>query len=265
MSKMDHVRARDVMSRDIMSFDKDSSIERIVTLMNKRAVTKFPVVDDGKLIGLVSDEEIVDKLGSIRTRTITPSSLHVSSIMKREFFSIDADEEIFRVMERAKSGGIGIFPVLEQGALAGVITKSDLLQFIDSETKLEDIMVSPVKSVSPEDRIVHARRIMVDNGIERLPVLKEGKVVGIVAAMDIALFLYEFRMRVDNKYQQARLDNLLVEHAMKRDVITADKTTSVKGAAKIMYEKGVGCLPIVNSLGKIEGIVTRTDLIKTMT
>jgi len=256
------LRAKDIMSKKVIGVDKDESIERVIHLMEKERITKFPVLEDGKLIGLVSDEEIVDKLGSVRTRTITPSALHVSSIMVRDFFSVSTEEEVSRMVERAKLGGIGIFPVLEDGRLAGVITKSDLLQLVKSDKKLGEIMVTPVKSVAPDDRVVHARRIMVDNGIERLPVLREGRVEGIIAAMDLALFLYEFRMRVENKYQQARLDGLLVDHAMKRDIEKASKNMSAKEAAALMQRENVGCLPIVDDSGKIEGMVTRTDLIK---
>jgi len=254
--------AKEIMSRKIVAVDKDESIERVINLMNKERITKFPVLEDGELIGMVSDEEIVDKLGSIRTRTITPSSLHVSSIMVKDFFSVGPEEDISKIVDRAKLGGIGMFPVVEDSKLLGVITKSDLLPFVESERTLEEIMVTPVKSVAPDDRIVHARRLMVDNGIERLPVLREGKVEGLLAAMDVALFLYEFRMRVQNKYQQARLDSLLVEHAMKRDIITASKDMSAKEAAQLMHRENIGCLPLVDVLGKITGMVTRTDVIK---
>ncbi|MDY6985036.1 MAG: CBS domain-containing protein [Candidatus Thermoplasmatota archaeon] len=254
--------SKDLMNKEIIGVDKDESIERVINLMKKHRITKFPVLEDGELIGIVSDEEIVDKLGSVRTRTITPSSLHVSSIMARDFFTVSADEEISKVIDRAKLGGIGIFPVLEDSKLLGVITKSDLLPLVESEKTLEEIMVTPVKSLAPDDRIVHARRLMVDNGIERLPVLREGRVEGILAAMDLALFLYEFRMRVQNKYQQARLDSLLVEHAMKRDIITASKDVSAKEAAQLMHRENIGCLPLVDVFGKITGIVTRTDVIK---
>ncbi len=254
--------AKEIMSKEIIAVDKDESIERVINLMNKERITKFPVLEDGELIGIVSDEEIVDKLGSVRTRTITPSSLHISSIMARDFFTVSVDEDISKLIERAKLGGVAMFPVLENNELVGVITKSDLLPFVESEKRIEEIMVTPVKSLAPDDRIIHARRLMVDNGIERLPVLREGMVEGILAAMDLALFLYEFRMRVQNKYQQARLDNLLVEHAMKRDIITASKDMSAKEAAQLMYKENIGCLPIVDVFGKIAGIVTRTDVIK---
>jgi CBS domain-containing protein len=60
------------------------------------------------------------------------------------------------------------------------------------------------------------------------------------------------------------MGNLLVEHAMKKEPITIDGDTTVKKAAELMRTENVGCLPVVDSLRKIEGIITRTDLIKTI-
>jgi len=256
--------ARDIMQGDVISVDKDCSLERIITLIEKNNITKIPVIENEKLTGLVSDEEIVDKLGSVRTRRISPSSMHVSSVMIRDFDFVKPDEDLSKMIEMCKGSGIAMFPVVDDGTLVGVITKSDILPFVDTGVPVGDIMTKNLRIVARANRIIHARRLMVDNGIERLPVLEEGKLVGIITSTDIALFLYEFRMRVDTKYQHARMGNLLVEHAMKKEPITIDSDTTAKKAAELMYQENVGCLPVIDSLGRIEGIITRTDLIKTI-
>ena len=256
--------ARDIMQGEVISVDKDCSLERIIALMEKHNITKIPVIDDEKLTGIVSDEEIVDKLGSVRTRLISPSSMHVSSVMLRNFDFVKSDEELSRMIEASKRSGIAMFPVVEDETIVGVITKSDILPFVDSMVPVGDIMMKKLHAVAPDNRIIHARRLLMDNEIERLPVLHEGKLVGLITSTDIALFLYEFRMRVDTKYQHARMEHLLVEHAMKKEPITTDVDTTAKKAAEIMHKENIGCLPVVDSLGKIEGLITRTDLIKTI-
>jgi len=261
---MKGMKARDVMSRDVITIDKDSSIERAKAFMEKHGITKIPVTEAGELRGVISDEELVDKLGSIRTRMVAPSALHVSSVMLKEFKAVNIEDPVKGIVERAKERGVALFPVLEENRLCGVITKSDLLPFVESNASVESVMTSPVHVAAPDDRIAHARRLMVDNGIERLPVLRGGMLSGIISAMDIALFLYDFRMHVEAKHQQARLENALVEHAMKLEVFSIEKSASVKEAAEIMYRENIGCLPVIGHVRKIEGIVSRTDLIKTI-
>jgi CBS domain-containing protein len=51
---------------------------------------------------------------------------------------------------------------------------------------------------------------------------------------------------------------------MRTPAICADQTITIKEAAEKMMKDGVGCLPIVDSMGIIQGMVTRTDLIKTI-
>ncbi|MCD6157793.1 MAG: CBS domain-containing protein [Euryarchaeota archaeon] len=291
-------KAADLMTRDVIVLPKAASLNEFVKIMEKYGITKVPVVDDGKFVGVISDRSVLDKIGSIRSGTISPSRIHVSSLTSHEegkdYYVISPDTPIERVVSIAKDTEVPMFVVMEEGEIAGVITKSDLLRLVKSDVPIEKIMKRNVFSVAPDDRIIHARHMMLNENIERLPVLHKGIVVGIISEMDIALHLVKIKEHTPTKWIQQHLREALIRDVMKTEVICADLNTSASDAAQIMWDEGIGCLPIVlwksdedesqniedmdstirsilemriksgkiRGYPKIMGIITRTDLIR---
>ncbi|MBI4392371.1 MAG: CBS domain-containing protein [Euryarchaeota archaeon] len=259
------MKAKDLMTTDIISVDKDEKLEMVVSTMRKARISKVPVTEKGKLVGVITDGSIADELGSIKTKGMQASALHASSAMTKEFHSVGPDAEFGDIIEICKKDNVGLLPVVENGRLQGIITKADILKFVDSHAQLHTVMQRTLHAVHPGERVVHARRMMLDHGIERLPVIEQGKVVGMVGEYDIALGLDEFKKKYPPNHQAAQLKNFLVDDIMVRNVISARPETSIRDAAKTMLEKDVGALPVVDGTGKIAGMVTRTDLIRSGT
>jgi CBS domain-containing protein len=244
---------------------KQDRIENVLDLMRKHNISKIPVVDDGRLVGIITDGEVLEELGAAKNRSISPTNLHVSGAMQRDVKTVLPDTEMRAVVETCKQEGVGMVPVVESnpgGRLLGVITKADLLRLVDSKAPVRDVMKKQLHSVEPTDRLIHARRLMMDHGIERLPVLDQGKLVGILSEMDIALALDDFKKRYSPEHQKNQIKNLLVEDVMKRQVITAPPDLTAKAAAERMRAEDIGCLPVVTGDDHIAGMVTRTDLIR---
>lgn len=294
----DFKTARDIMTEDVVVLPKAASLNEFIRIIKKKAITKVPVIDDGKFVGVISDRSILDKIGSIRSGTISPSQIHVSSLTSHEegkdYIIVSPDAPINDIIRQAKEYEVPMFIVMENEEIVGVITKSDLLRLVNSEVPLEKIMVRNVYSVNPEDRLIHARHIMLDNNIERLPVLHKGIVVGIISEMDIAVHLVKIKEHTPTKWLEQHLRDALVKEAMITEVICATPDMTAKDAAKIMWDEGIGGLPVVLyksyedekqnvddmdeelreilemriSYGKIPGypkimgFVTRTDLIR---
>lgn len=254
---------RDVMSKDLVTVDKDRSLKDVLDLMAKHHITKIPVTEDGELVGIITDGKIADKLGQAHNKGLQTSRLRASSVMEKDFLVAHPDEELKRLLADVGKPGITMVPVVQGKKLVGVVTKADLLHLVKSDAKLQSIMKTELKSVSPGERIVHARRLLLDNDIARLPVLENGKVAGILSDHEIANALASLKT-ADAHVQKATVRDLEVGPYMRRKVIVAKPDMSAKDAAKKMLDENVGALPIVNSRGTIEGIVTRTDLIKTM-
>jgi CBS domain-containing protein len=146
--------------------------------------------------------------------------------------------------------------------LVGVVTKADLLRLVESKAPLSSLMKRELKTVSPGERLIHARRLLLDNDIARLPVLEGGKVKGIIAEHEIAGAFANLKT-ADAHVQRVNIRDLEVSSYMRREVVTGTPEMSAKEAAQRMLKEHVGALPVVAPNGTIQGIVTRTDLIRT--
>ena len=139
----------------------------------------------------------------------------------------------------------------------------DVMNKTDNKTtEIKEVMNKEIHTVSPEDRVVHARRILLDSDIGRIPVVNEGKVVGIIADREIAFAFAKIKKSFSMGQQHHQIRELLVKDVMKRNVITVNEDVTVKDTVDIMIDQGVGCIPIVDKNEKIMGMVTRTDLLK---
>ena len=258
------MKVKELMTREVISVDKSDDLRRVIDLMEKHDITKIPVLDDGRLVGIVTDNKIADKLGSIRKKGIPAAKMHASSVMEKNFESLSPTMEVEEILKTVGEPGLTMLPVVEGKKFEGVITKADLLSLVKSGEPIEKIMKKVLYSVSPTDRVVHARRILLDNDIARLPVLDEGEAVGIIADREIAFAFAALKRSFSMGHQHHQLRELLVKDVMKTPVVSADDDITIREAAAIMMEKGVGCLPIVNKEGIVRGMVTRTNLIETI-
>ena len=100
------------------------------------------------------------------------------------------------------------------------------------------------------------------NDIARLPVLEGGQVRGIIAEHEIAAAFADLKS-ADSHVQRVNIRDLQVEPYMRRQVVTGHPEMSARDAAQRMLKEHVGALPVVAENGTIQGIVTRTDLIRT--
>lgn len=259
------LQVSDVMTRDVVTIDKDERVEQALHLMEKHRISKIPVTEGGLYVGLVTDGEIADELGAIKNAGKPASALHVSGVTRKDGPTATSETPIAKLIEVARQGSVGMVPVLDGRKIAGVVTKADLLPLVTSERPLSEVMVARLHAVAPSDRVVHARRVMVDHAIERLPVLDRGTLVGMIGELDIALGLAKFKQRIPEHHQAAQLKEFLVENIMVRNVISGTPTMTIAQAAKTMHDRHVGGLPLTaDGTGRIAGMVTRTDLLRTI-
>ena len=257
------MKVKEIMTTEIITVDKDDSLKLVLDLMKKYDITKIPVTEEKKFFGLVTDNVIAYKLGSIRKRAITASRLHASSVTEKEVAVISPEEEVKNILKSVGEPGPTMLPVVEKEKLIGVVTKADLLPLVTNKNQLHSIMQKKVYTVSLDDRVIHARRIMITNNIARLPVLEEKKLVGIISDVEIALAFASLKKSFSLGKQKHHLDELLVKDVMRTPVVWSNPSISISDAAQLMLKQNVGALPLLEN-DKLVGMVTRTDLLKTI-
>ncbi len=129
---------------------------------------------------------------------------------------------------------------------------------------VKDVMKKTVISVEPETTVPEAKELMNKNNISKLPVIKGGKLVGIITKNDLLQAGPSLATTLDMYEISYLLSKLNVKKIMTTKVITCTPDDVVEEAARIMVEKQIGCLPVVKN-GVVVGIITENDLFQLFT
>lgn len=118
-------------------------------------------------------------------------------------------------------------------------------------------------TMSSNATIGEVDRMMKKNKFHRMIIVDDGKLVGYLSDRDVmrvapspATSLSKFEIR-------ELLDKLSVKDIMQKKVVTVSEDATIEEAALIMYQNKVGGLPVISQVGKVVGIITATDILKT--
>lgn len=248
-----------IISRHLLTIDKCSNLHEALDLMEKKHVSRLLVTEGGKIVGILTEEDIAGSLATGRNRSLKAEHFHVGGAATGELKTIEEDapeQEAARLMLENKFSSL---PVKRNGEIIGIVTKTDLIKTLHSSAKeVRDFYTENPVTINPSVTVVHARKLMLEKNIHRLLVTNQGLLQGILTERDIARGLKTFRKAID-KYPQADIRRLRVEMVASFNPITIKPSDTVGKAAGIMLEKKISGLPVVAIRF---GILTKTDLIR---
>jgi len=128
--------------------------------------------------------------------------------------------------------------------------------------KVRDIMTAQVTTLKPNDKLTLADDVMRLGRIRHLPVVGDDgeQLVGIVSQRDLFRGALAQALGYGQYAQRKLLDTFSVKDIMGTDVITAGPDTPLIEAARVLMERKIGCLPIVEN-GRLVGIITEGDFV----
>ena len=130
------MRIRDMMRRNPITVDGETLVMDAQKIMKENNIRRLPVVDKGKLVGIVTKHDLLEASPSPATSLSVHelnyllSRMKVKEIMKKNPVTLTPDtpfEEALRIGQEKK---IGAFPVVEDGKLVGIATESDIVRFL---------------------------------------------------------------------------------------------------------------------------------------
>lgn len=138
---------RDLMSKQVITVSPDTPITQIISLLAGQAISGLPVVEGDKLVGIVSEGDLVMREKPLRM----PAAIaFLGALLFVKNFD-QTQEELRRHV----------------GATAG------------------DVMTKDVITVSPDATVAEAATLILDRDVKRLPVVEEGRLVGILTRKDL--------------------------------------------------------------------------------
>ncbi|MGO8701645.1 MAG: CBS domain-containing protein [Limisphaerales bacterium] len=120
---------------------------------------------------------------------------------------IPPDATVFEAIQVLAKKNIGALPVMEGDKLIGIFSERDYTRKVALEgktsqkTKVRDILTSNVATISPNDTVEDAMRLMSERHVRHLPVLEEGKMVGFVSIGDMVNWIISAQTAAINQLE----------------------------------------------------------------
>ncbi len=128
--------------------------------------------------------------------------------------------------------------------------------------QVRDVMSREVHTVKRNDELAIADALMNQERVRHLPVLDEdGEVCAVVSQRDLFRGALLRALGYGSRAEELMLKQVAVKEAMSAEIQTTTPDTPVADAARVMIERKIGCLPVIEN-GRLVGIVTETDFVR---
>jgi acetoin utilization protein AcuB len=125
-----------------------------------------------------------------------------------------------------------------------------------------DWMSKDLITIDEDTSIMKASKVMKQNEIQHLPVLRQGRLVGIVSDRDLKEATPSKATMLDIHEMYYLLDKILVKSLMSKDLVTINPGATVEKAAAIMLKRRISALPVLDDNGFLTGIITKGDIFR---
>ncbi|HET7479097.1 MAG TPA: CBS and ACT domain-containing protein [Rubrobacteraceae bacterium] len=123
------LRVRDSMTREVITLGPEASAAEAWSLCQEHKIRHLPIVEEGRLVGLVSDRDLRDVRGGGEDKeTDSPRWVRVGEIMTRQIVTIHPLDTIDHAAREIYDRKIGSLPVVADGELVGIITSADMMR-----------------------------------------------------------------------------------------------------------------------------------------
>jgi len=260
-------KVKEYMSAPIYVIERNEPIQRARNLMFKYGIGRLPVLDNGKLVGIVTKYDITNRLNQAapewRRRPIDKVPIQV--VMTEKPITIFPDATMSQAAELMLENNISGLPVEREGEILGMITSRDMLRyFADQDVKatVGDLMTKNVLTVHRHHTIGHVLDEMNVQGTSRALVYEDNTtLVGIITRSGLTfseIMGPKDEMETKNikmtrkestagrkQYRYVRQMPFVAEDIMTSPLITISPETKAVEAAKTLALKGIIGMPVM--------------------
>jgi CBS domain-containing protein len=266
---------RNWMTAKVITVTPETRLNDARRIMDAENIRHLPVLENQRLVGIITRRGLLradlSPLNENGWNTSTEiSDERVGQLMTDSPITTLPDAALPKAARVMLENKITCLPVIDaQGGLVGILTSSDIfraliteLPYLREPLMVKDYMTSHVITIDSDTALLEAHRLMGVERIRALPVVDEDRLVGIVTRTDL---MSADPSRLTGKFQQEmalKIQTQSVERIMSRSLITVTPELPILEGARLMLDHKIHSLPVLNSEGRLVGILTESDLFR---
>ncbi len=191
----------DYMTKEVVSFDEEDSVLDVCYSLMTNHFRRVPILRRGNIVGIISRADLIrankDKFkpeSMAEESTKHKDVPSASEVMKCGLATVTREAPIYKAMEILAMMDITGLPVVDNYMnLVGIISEKDMLKLLyDPKAEpgnVEDFMTEEVVSFNQNDNLFDICNCLMNNNFRRVPILDQGRLVGIISVTDIILYI----------------------------------------------------------------------------
>ncbi len=262
-------RVRNLMTAKVTTVAPSDDLAFAMQLMLWGGVRHLPVIDDGKLVGILSDHDLLPP----RDAPNLASHLErkVRDVMRHPVKVVHPDDDVREAAGLMAAARIHCLPVIDDDELVGIITSSDILAergrlfFKAGKGKVPtavDLMSRDPIAFHPEDKLFDLIVRMVREDIRHVPIVdSDGRVVGVVTDRDVRVVVGD-PLHARAESDELELEDLTAAHAMTPHPVTVPEEATILELTRTFIDERVGAALVVDRNERLIGVVSYVDLLR---
>src|SRR5512136_422776 len=189
------MKLTEIISKDFPTLDKDRPLLDALDNLNRLGSESICIDENGKLLGSLSHRDVLFRVGALRLRAVAPESLYISGFFKEFPANLSNDTSIRRASKLMLELYSAALPMYYGETLLGIVFRRNMLKLMESSSvPVSSIMRKNFPIIRPHDRVIHARKLLLENNITVIPVVsEEGRLLGTVTDKEVLNSLIEFQ------------------------------------------------------------------------
>ena len=253
-----------IQTRDPQHLPPEATLEEAMNLMDALDVRHLPVVSGGRLLGVVSNRDLLEATGWIRNgvwHAKGPGApKHLQAILRAPPATLAPDDSVVTAALEMSLRRVGCLPVLQGNTLVGIVTETDLARAFVREAEagqvagevdpeVRALMTSNAMTVQVDTTLEEAVELCRTTGVRHLPVGDGQRLVGMLSDRALRKALGE-----------RRPGETPVRELMASDPVSTAGHQRLSVAARRMLDNKISALPVIEG-ERLIGILTLTDLL----
>ncbi|MDI9395324.1 MAG: CBS domain-containing protein [Euryarchaeota archaeon] len=252
----------EIMTNKPVSIKEGEFATRARQLMRDHFLRGVVVVDEGnRLVGMLNDQDIM-RITSTRSDVTVGGYARQSPTVTPDMDVVKAA----KLMVQSKQNRVPVVKSTTDRLVVGILSDVDILRNVElpksTSKTIEAIMTKKVKTCFPDERVSKIWNYMIETDYTGIPVIsKKEDPIGMITRRDI-IKSGILRMSVEDERATRPNESPKVEKIMSTPVYTLSENDSIRNAIKMIVQRDIGRVTVVNEQGKISGIVDRQDLLE---